>query len=90
MPTAVAAPALRLSTWTRRAPLPVGQQHRHVAAILLVGGAVLVHEIALLELDGEDDVGGRGEREDEVRQRHRRRHPEREQEAEIQRCRTNR
>ena len=43
------------------------------------------HEVALLELDRDQDVRRRHHREEQVRDRHRRRAPEREEPADVQR-----
>ena len=64
---------------------PERHEHRHAAPVLLVRRAVLADQIALLELDGDQDVGRRRHREQQVRERHRRRHPEREEPADVQR-----
>ena len=40
-------------------------------------------EIALFELDGHDDIGGRHEREDQMRNSHRGRRPECQKESKV-------
>src|SRR5262245_23430452 len=58
-------------------------QGRNPPAIRLVGRAVVVDEGALLEADGDEDVGGGGDGEAQVREGHHRRRPERDQPAGV-------
>src|SRR5690242_14900553 len=60
-------------------------QHRHVLAIVAIRIAKACDEIVLFELDRNEDVAGRRHREHEMRDRHDRRRPEREQEPCVER-----
>src|SRR3990172_262915 len=53
-----------------------GNDHRHIFSILLEGATVEGGEIALLEEDSDKDVTRRGNREDQMPQRHMRSGPE--------------
>src|SRR2546423_836949 len=61
------------------------QEHRDFVSVFLIRLAVYVHHVALLELDGDEYVGSRGDGEDEVADRHARRGPERDDKAEHDR-----
>src|SRR5207247_9514932 len=65
-------------------------QHRHAPPIVVVGASVLAYEVPFLELDGHEDVRRGRDREEQVREGHRRRHPEREEPADVEGCRTRR
>ena len=60
-------------------------EHRHAQTVHAVIVAQQLSQIALFELDGHEDVAGCHEREQEVRSRHGRCAPEREQKAKVQR-----
>src|SRR5688572_15526538 len=51
-------------------------EHRNLTSVLLVARAMLMDQIALFELNRDQDVCGRRHCEQKVRVRHRRRHPE--------------
>src|SRR5258705_10610469 len=59
-------------------------QHGYLSAILRVL-RMLVHQIPLLELDSNKDVGRRNQREEQMGQCHRRRAPEGEEPADVER-----
>ena len=58
-------------------------EHRHLLAVGFVARPMGPYHVALLELDGDEDVCGRRDGEDEVGDGHRRRRPEGHDEAEI-------
>src|SRR5436305_5617322 len=58
------------------------QEHRDLLTVLLVRLAVYVRHVALFELKRDEDVGGRGDGEDEVTDRHVGPGPEGDDEAE--------
>ena len=60
-------------------------QHRHRAFVLTILVAVRIDQISFFKLDGQHDVCGRRNREQEMRDRHRWRHPEDKKPAHIQR-----
>src|ERR1700754_1105395 len=64
---------------------PHGQDHRHGVAVTLVIIAVSVDQVFLFKLYGYEDVSGSGNRKDQMRDRHRRRGPEREEPAKVKR-----
>src|SRR5207247_1991365 len=70
----------------RRLPAPAqeGQQHRYALPVPLVGASVFIHQVALLELDGHQDVGGGCDGEHQVGDGHGRGGPEREEPADVQ------
>src|SRR5262249_21313596 len=61
------------------------KQHRYVAPIVLIRPSEIMNQVTLFEVDGDQDVRGVCNCEDQVCERHRRRHPEGEQPAEVQR-----
>src|SRR5262245_64890164 len=60
-------------------------QHGDVLAVAAILVAEQADEVALLELDGDQDVAGGGQREQQMPRRHAGRRPEGQQQAEIDR-----
>src|ERR1700741_4483491 len=69
----------------RTSPLRERQQHRRMLLVVPVGIAMEADEIVLLELDRDQDVARRCDREQQMPLRHPRCRPEGEQEAEVER-----
>ena len=75
---------LRCGSKRRMSVLQERDEHRNTLPILRIL-RMLGDEVALFELNRDQDVRRRGDREHQVRQRHGRRRPEREQQADVQR-----
>src|SRR2546425_11431270 len=82
----LSVPRLDCGTSCARASAPhEREQHGNLLPIILICAAVVVDQVSLFELDGEQDVRGCGDGEQEVSDGHCRRHPESEEPADIQR-----